>query len=405
MKSGVRKSAILVLTDQGLRTAKRIIGSWPDEHPPELWVHKKCQGETRSQGEGFKEKLKLKCFDELKAIVPTLWTDCSLLIFIMASGIVVRHIASLLERKDRDPAVLVLDEKGTFVIPLISGHLGGANAWAREIAQKINAQAVITTATDVNGLIAPDEYARRLGWCIEPLKRLHAVNRFLLDNGYLNIWSDYELPAEHPLRRDPHYRFVDETEKERAHIWLSLPKNSIANGLQRFSFTSGHRTVTPDLVDEFSEVQKETESPLFLIPRVFSIGVGCRKGISTERVLDAIQKALNQIGITRKSVQGIYSIDLKANEQGIQEAAQYLGIPFRTFPAEKVQTMVEERGLSRSRYVREKIGVDGVCEATSLLGTKQGELVLPKQKMNGVTIAISQEKSMSWESDRVISNT
>lgn len=354
--------AVLVLTDQGLRTAQRMINEWTEEDLPELWVHKNSQGGLTANCKETSEP-SLRSFSELKAVVPELWKECSVLIFIMATGIVVRHIAPLLQSKDRDPAILVLDEKGEFVIPLLSGHLGGANAWARMVANRIGAQAVLTTATDVRGLTAPDEYARQFGWAVEPVEKLRKVNRFLLDNGYLNVWSDYELPEQNPLRQDPHYRFLDESEKGKAHLWIS--------------------------------VQKESCAPLLLIPRVFSIGVGCRRGVSRERILEAVQVGLDQIGISRKSVQGMYSIDLKANEVGIQETAQVLGVPFRTFPAEKVQAVNEERGLSCSGYVREKIGVDGVCEATSLLGTKQGELVLPKQKLNGVTVAISQEKSMS----------
>lgn len=365
------KHAILVFTDQGLKTAQRIVDTWPGEDFPELWIHKNCNGESPQPS--------VQIFTELKAILPKLWKECSVLVFIMASGIVVRHIAPLLQSKDRDPAVLVLDEKGEFVIPLLSGHLGGANAWAREIARRIEARPVLTTATDVRGLTAPDEYARQFGWSVEPLEKLHSVNRFLLDYGYLNVWVECTLPQEHPLSKDSHYRFVDESEKSKAHIWITSQDASLA-----------------------SEYSSAIEPPLLLVPRIYSIGVGCRRGVSRERILEAIQKSMEQIGITKKSVQGIYSIDLKANEIGIQEAARVLGVPFLTFPQEKVQNMVEERGLSRSSYVRDKIGVDGVCEATSLLGTKQGELVLPKQKMNGVTIAISQEKFMSWVSAPVI---
>ena len=374
------KAAVLVLTDQGLKTAQRIIHEWPEGDLPELWVHRNCQGDPSRElaNEHNQSVHSLRFFRELKEVVPELWKECSVLMFIMATGIVVRHIAPLLQSKDRDPAILVLDEKGEFVIPLLSGHLGGANAWARKVANRIGAQPVLTTATDVRGLTAPDEYARQFGWAVEPVAKLRKVNRFLLDKGYLNVWSDYELPEHHPLRQDSHYRFLDESDKGEAHLWISVQRVS---GSCDFTHENGS--------EHFDE------TPLQMIPRVFSIGVGCRRGASTEQILEAIQVGLDQIGISRKSVQGIYSIDLKANEVGIQEAAQVLGVPFRTFSAEKVQAVNEDRGLSCSGYVREKIGVDGVCEATSLLGTKQGELVLPKQKLNGVTVAISQERSMS----------
>jgi cobalt-precorrin 5A hydrolase len=360
------KAAVLVLTEQGLKTAQRIIAQWPEAEPPQLWIHKK---EVEKEAEEL-----FFSFNELKAVVPQLWEKCSLLIFIMAAGIVVRQIAPLLQSKDRDPAVLVLDEKGGFLIPLLSGHLGGANAWAKEVAQRIGAKPVLTTATDINGLVAPDEYARQFGWAVEPVEGLRKVNRFLLDQGYLNVWSDYELPENHPLQQDPHYRFLTESEKVKAHLWISFHQSNLDE--------------TP-LADIGMIPQSR---PLQLIPRVFSVGVGCRRNTSYERILEAIQGCLDQLGVSHKSIQGIYSIDLKADELGIQEVAQILRVPFRTFTAQEVQAVNEEQGLTYSRYVRQKIGVDGVCEAASVLGTKQGELILPKQKRNGVTVAISQEK-------------
>lgn len=423
------KAAVLVLTDWGIKTAQRIINEWPEEDPPELWVHRKSQGDSlrgftlapnRNEVSDLtvitKEARKLfpsspselsltsveareqslrpcnassfmetgepspRFFGELKEVVPELWKECAVIVFIMATGIVVRHIAPFLQSKDIDPAILVLDEKGEFVIPLLSGHLGGANAWARKIANGIGAQPVLTTATDVRGLTAPDEYARQLGWAVEPVTKLRKVNRFLLDKGYLTIWSDYELPEQHPLREDPHYRFLEESEKGKAHLWISVQKESNLGSSYDFA--------------NYNQPGHFDEAPLLLIPRVYSIGVGCRRGASREQILEAVQVGLDLLGISRKSVQGLYSIELKANEVGIQEAAQVLGVPFRTFSKEEVQAVNEKRRLACSGFVREKIGVDGVCEATSLLGAKLGELVLPKQKLNGVTVAISQEKFM-----------
>lgn len=367
------KTAILVLTDQGLIIAQRIAEKYAQEMMCEIWLHTNCQGKSGNLSGGT--KVSSHVFQELKGILPALWKDCSLLIFIMASGIVVRHIAPLLQSKAVDPAVLVLDEKGEFVIPLLSGHLGGANAWAREIAKRIGGEPVLTTATDVRGLTAPDEYARRLGWRVEPLERLHRANRFLLDHEYLCVWSDFELPEEHPIKQDKHYRFLTEENKNNAHIWISVYEKNLSLA-----------------VGEDGRSSDFEGTPLLLIPRVFSIGVGCRRETSGERIIEAVNAGLKQIGVSPKSVLGIYSIDLKANELGIHETARILGVPFQTFSAEKIQAVNEERRLTPSSYVREKIGVDGVCEATSLLGTKQGELVLPKQKLTGVTVAISQER-------------
>lgn len=372
------KTAIVVLRDQGLQTACRIIGKWSEEEPVSLYLHRRLEGQEHVQErEEVKEAppgLRPHYFDKLNDVLPKLWESSSLLIFIMAAGIVVRHIAPFLQGKDRDPAVLVLDEKGEFVISLLSGHLGGANAWAKSVAQWINARPVITTATDVQGLTAPDEYARRFGWSVEPLSGLKEVNSLLLEQGYLKVWTDC-LPEEHPLRQDPHYCFLRDDDKEHAQLWITAEQ------------VPGHEVPEPGQL-------QEKIRPLHLLPRIFGIGIGCRRGVSREQVMEAIAGSLRQVGISPKSIRGLYSIELKADEVGIIEAAQTLGVPFHTFSAQAVQNMNEQRGLRPSEYVKEKIGVDGVCEAASLLGTSQGELVLPKQKWNGVTVAISKAKSM-----------
>lgn len=365
------KIALVSLTDRGMATAlcigKRLSGTVVQE----FYIHEKALGSKKDHGEGQGHpQPQLHVFRRLGDIVPRLWQEYSVLIFVMATGIVVRQITSLIEGKDRDPAVLVLDEEGKFIIPLLSGHLGGANTWANHLACQIGAQAVITTATDVRGLVAPDEYARRYGWKIEPLDHLPTVNRLLLEQGCLNIWTSYPLKPEEAWVNDEHYQFLSDNEKEKANVIISpFP------GL----------TIKDDLI--------------YLVPPILSVGVGCRRGISTEAVLEGITLAVEQIGASLKAVSGIYSIDLKYDEVGLIEAAKYLRVPFRTFPAVELQAVIEKEQLSRSNFVNEKIGVDGVCEAASLLGTQRGRLILPKFKGRGVTVAISVENSLSWASD------
>lgn len=389
--------AVVVLTAQGLATGKRISQSLREYEVSlegiELWVHQKALTSKRvqplqssqllqSQPSLPIESQEYRPFERLAEILPDLWKKSDLLIFVMATGIVVRQIAPFLQSKDRDPAVLVLDEKGQFVISLLSGHLGGANAWAEALAEQLKAQPVITTATDVQGLIAPDEYARRLGWTVKPISGLKYVNRDLLDTGCLKVWSEVNLSPEHPLMKDEHYCFVSEAEKEEAQVWVTPLHNTASESSQEGSKGK-----------EILDINNHKNLPwITLVPKALSIGVGSRRGISKEKVLEAIREALLKIRASEQSAFGIFSIDIKQEEAGIIEAAQEIGVPFQTFSASEIQHVVVQRELSHSEFVKEKIGVDGVCEAASLLGTKQGELILPKQKQNGVTVAISMEK-------------
>lgn len=364
------KVALVSLTDRGVDTIRRIGEGLPKAVIREYYLHEKVLGQNKNQGESYPQlepKTQLQSFSRLSDIVPCLWEKYSVLIFVMATGIVVRQIASLVEGKDRDPAVLVLDEEGKFVIPLLSGHLGGANAWANQIADQIGATAVITTATDVRGMVAPDEYARRYGWKVEPVNHLPAVNRLLLDRKLLNVWASYPLKPEHSNTwlKDSHYRFLSENEKEKANV----------------------------IIDAFPNSSVKADC-LYLIPPILSVGVGCRRGVSKEVILERIRMAVEQLGASLKAISGIYSIDLKSNEVGLIEAAKCLRVPFQTFRADELQSVNLQEQLSRSNFVSEKIGVDGVCEAASLLGAKKGRLILPKTKGQGVTVAISIENSL-----------
>ena len=108
---------------------------------------------------------------------------------VMATGIVVRLVGPLLKSKDEDPAVVVVDEMGRNVISLVSGHLGGANRLAREVADITGGQAVITTATDVQGKISFDELAKRAGLVIENLPRVKTLNMALLKEGRIGLYD------------------------------------------------------------------------------------------------------------------------------------------------------------------------------------------------------------------------
>jgi cobalt-precorrin 5A hydrolase len=367
------KIALLALTDRGFATALKIGESLHNSTVRTFCIHEKALSDDKSE---FKSPVTLQIFRRLSDLLPSLWQDYSVLIFIMATGIVVRQIASLIDRKDRDPAVLVLDESGKFVIPLLSGHLGGANSWARQIAKQIGAQAVITTATDGRGIVAPDEYARRYGWKVEPVDHLPVVNRLLLEQEFLKVITSYKHDMlDQSWLSDPHYRFINNHDVE---------SNDEAEAKDQANV----------IVDAFPNSNVK-EDCIYLIPPVLSVGVGCRRGIAGNVILERIALATQQIGASVKAISGLYSIDLKANEEGLAEAAKALGVPFQTFSAEELQAVNDQENLTRSNFVNEKIGVDGVCEAASLLGAHKGQLILPKTIGQGVTVAISRANSLS----------
>lgn len=366
------KAAIVTLTDQGFKRALSLASLLPGE--VRIYVHEHCASPVDVVQFGNKgssgAQPAVQTFGRLKELLPTCWPGSTLLVFIMATGIVVRAMKGFIQTKDLDPAVLVGDETGRFIIPLLSGHLGGANAWANYLAAREGSTAVITTATDAHGYIAPDEYARRMKWKVVPLENLPAVNRKLLDHGALRYFSESELLPDHPLRRDANYL---ETSKLDADI----------------------------IIGAFPELPGKV---LYLVPPVLNIGVGCRRGVGADALMAAIEQAVALVGASPLAIKGLYSIDLKAQEEGLNETAVRLGVPFKTFKSSEIQAKNQEAGLKHSDFVRTKIGVDGVCEAASLLGTENGSLILPKIMFKGITVAISKERSLSSDLDPEIRN-
>lgn len=131
-------------------------------------------------------------FNRTLALTSDIFTKYDGLLFIMASGIAVRALAPHVVSKASDPAVLVMDECGKHCISLLSGHLGGANAWAREVAAAAGADPVITTATDVHERRAPDDVARELMMRVEPLGALKPVNSFIAEGKRVCWFLDME---------------------------------------------------------------------------------------------------------------------------------------------------------------------------------------------------------------------
>ncbi len=277
------------------------------------------------------------------------------LLFIGAAGIAVRAIAPLLQDKTRDPAVLVMDETGRFVIPILSGHIGGANRLAKNLAAICGGQAALTTATDVRGLPALDEWATQNGFAIANPERVKPLAARLLQGETLSLFSVF--PLEMPL-----------------------PSGLVLGGVSSADI----------LISPFAG---EAKTALHLIPPCVAMGIGCRKGIEEATITAAAEAALQTANVVKSAVCGVYSIDLKAQEPGLLAFSKTQGWPLTTYPAAKLQGI---KGCqSPSPFVKNVTGVDNVCERSAL--AEGGRLILTKTTLGGVTIALAlREKSYSF---------
>lgn len=278
------------------------------------------------------------------------------IIFIGAAGIAVRAIAPFLKSKAEDPAVVVLDEQGRFSISLLSGHLGGANELAERAAQIAGGQSVITTATDIRGEFAVDLFAKNQRLVITELRKVKEISAAVLKGERVGFFCDFPLTGTLP-------RGLVNKEACRVNLWITI-KNK------------------PD--DDFF---KES---LKLIPKLLVLGIGCRKGISADRIEYAVNQVFEEWNLSREGLAACASIDLKKEESGICEYAAGKNVGFYTFPAPMLAQMEGE--YSTSAFVKQVTGVDNVCERAAYACVNElggGRLLVKKQAYDGVTIAVA----------------
>ena len=291
-----------------------------------------------------------------KAWTEKMFQSMDALLFIGACGIAVRSIAPYLQGKDKDPAVVVLDERGIFAISLLSGHLGGANELTAVLANLTGAIPVITTATDINGRFAVDVFAKKQNLWISDLKAAKAVSAAVLDEEPVGFFSEFPVTGEIPC------------ELQR-----------LADG-ERFEGNCG-------MVLSLNEEKNPFAVTLHLIPRIVSLGIGCKKGTPQETVEQEVLKALQSCHVSIHSIFAAASIDLKKEEAGILAFCEKHAIPFCTYTKEELMDL--EGDFTASAFVKETTGVDCVCERSAILAGGGAELLLKKRAANGVAVALA----------------
>ncbi|SES63655.1 cobalt-precorrin 5A hydrolase [[Clostridium] polysaccharolyticum] len=288
----------------------------------------------------------------LKEVVAEHFQKDTVLIFISACGIAVRSIAPFLKDKTKDPCVLVIDEKGQFVISLLSGHLGGGNLQAEKAASAIGATPVISTATDLNNRFSVDIFAKNNHLAISDRKIAKHISANILDG--LPIGMDG-----------------------------ILPDGNIPEGL------TGTRNSVPPIgfsVSPFYQ-NKPFKETLFLIPKQIVLGIGCKKNTDIQALREFVNEILEEHSIFPEAIAAIASIDLKKEEPALLALSKELSVPFATYDARTLQKVKGQ--FTSSEFVRKTTGVDNVCERAALCYSHADSLYLRKTARNGMTIAIS----------------
>ena len=338
--------AVYALTAPGARLgrvlAERLAG--------DLYVPDRLAGECGGRG-----------FGSLLPLVGDTWGRYGRHVFVAAAGIAVRAIAPHLRGKDRDPAVVVVDQRGRFAVSLVSGHLGGANALAREVAALTAGQAVVTTATDVEEIPAMDDLARERGLAVADVSQVKPVNVALLAGDPVQVcdpegWLGLAAPGP-----------------EWAGRITAVPELAL--------WTPGR----PGVVVSWREVPPQPEM-LVLHPPCLCVGVGCRRGASAGEIEAALRTLLADEGLALASVLCLGTIREKQDEAGLLAAAASLGKGLYFFSAGDLAEVATPNPSSR---VEAQMGTPSVCEAAAMLLAGSDALLVEKRVLGKVTVAVA----------------
>lgn len=276
------------------------------------------------------------------------------LVFVGAVGIAVRAIAPYIEKKWKDPAVVAVDECAQFAVPLLSGHLGGANSLARAISAVCGAQAAITTATDGNGVFAVDDWARCQGLSVIDPQHIKLISARLLAGDCIRMYVPWPVEGEIP------------------------PGVALSETLP---------------ADVAVSVRKE-EAVLSLAPKIVALGVGCRKDTPRDTIESVLQQFLQESGLQTEAIYTVASIDLKKEEPGLLDFCRFHGWEFRTCSAGELRQLPGE--FTSSAFVSRVAGVDNVCERSAVF-VSGGGLICKKFTADGVAMAAAVKPfALNW---------
>ncbi len=352
------KVAVIAVSAAGLRTALRIGRCCPGARiyaSPRL-----LDAAGLQEHEGITQLLPLE--GDLKTFTGSLWGRRDALVFVMASGIAVRVIAPYLKGKHADPAVVVVDDSGTFAVSLLSGHLGGANDLAEQVAAAIGAVPVITTSTDRHGIVSFDLLARRCGWTVERLHDLKKISLAQLEDREIDVYVDENV----------HFDIAGPWRLDRTGRELARARNGAV------------------LVSSRLELPAVPEGVPFVVlrPRSVTAGVGCRRGVEGARIIAALEETFTRAGRSIASLEKLATVNIKGREPGLLQAAEHFGVPMQLFGSAEIAPV--EHLFTVSPFVRERVGAGAVAEPCAFLGSGKGAVIAPKNSYPGVTVALAE---------------
>lgn len=351
--------ALVAITKHGVAHARRYASLFP--YVDVYYMGKFAYGDEELRG--------IQLFNgSVRMLLPALFKQYKGMILIISLGAVVRMIAPLLIDKKVDPAVLVVDDKGEHVISVLSGHIGGANALTKEVAEAIGAKPVITTASDVQKTIPVDLFGARFGWVWDAEDKLTPVSAAVVNEEPVAIvqetgetdWWMHDTPMPPNL-----------------HLYDNMNKAIEAK-------PNASLLITDRILTEKEKVL--LENGVVYRPKSLVIGMGCNRGTPLEEVETVILQTLEELQLSIKSVKTLATIDLKKDEEAFVQVAAKYDWEFITYSPEQLNEIPLP---NPSDTVFKYTGAYGVSEPAAMRYANTSELILTKKKSGNTTISVA----------------
>ena len=360
------KTAIIALTRNGARMARALAGSLDRDHA--LFIDRRFRKDDDS-GEAFDLPL--------RPVVKRAFAGYSSLVLFLSAGASIRLLAPLLESKQIDPAVVCVDDAGSFCVSLISGHVGGADQLAQEVAVCLGARAVVTSASHASGTLAVDLLGREFGWRLKAdSTTITRASAAVINGQPIGIWQGAGEPGWWPDGPPlPKNITVYATLED-------LAASACATALIISDTTSDLETL---LADKITVVYR---------PRSLVIGMGCRRGVPVEELESLLAEALRENGLSAECLAEIATAEIKRGEPGLEQLAERHGVPLSFLQANELNGVFKTNPgaiTSKSERAHGLVGVWGVAEPAALLTAGASELLVNREKTTRATIAIARK--------------
>ena len=364
------RTAIIALTRNGAKMARSLAGLLDGDVALLLDRRFFTEGDTKGDT--------AQPFDlPLRPVVERAFAEYSRLVLFLSAGASIRLLAPCLESKQVDPAVVCVDDAGSFCVSLISGHVGGADRLAQEVARHLGATAVITSASHASGTLAVDLMGREFGWrVVASATTITRASAAVINGQPIGVWQGAGEPGWWPHETPLPGNIT---------VYPALGDLAASACAVALIVTDNLESLDTMLADKITVIYR---------PRSLIAGMGCRRGVPVEELESLLAETFQENGLALECLAGIATAEIKRGEPGLEQLAERHGVPLSFFQAEELNQVFETNPdaiTSKSERAHGLVGIWGVAEPSALLTSGANELLVTRKNTARATIAVARK--------------